>query len=130
MKKRSIACILNVLTSKLRRLISDITDNEHSPEGIDQALCNPETEKVLKRRISLGCVQLVDSISKSPLFTRQMSQIGEHGYRAADKSPDASEIDKSESQVEPDAAELKVNPDAMDEIVNTVKYMIRRQSTA
>ena len=59
-----------------------------------------------------------------------MSQIGEHGYRAADKSPDASEIDKSESQVEPDAAELKVNPDAMDEIVNTVKYMIRRQSTA
>ena len=73
MKKRSIACILNVLTTKLRRLISDITENEHSPEDIDRALSNPETEKILKRRISLGCIQLVDSASKSPLFTRQMS---------------------------------------------------------
>ena len=49
-KKRSVAYILNQVQKKLRRLLSDATT--HSPEDIDFALSNPETEQVLKRRIT------------------------------------------------------------------------------
>lgn len=49
---------------------------EHSPEAIERALSNPAAEKVLKRQITDGSIQLVDSESQSPVFTRQMSKIG------------------------------------------------------
>ena len=80
-KKRSVAYILNTVQRKLQRLISNVT--EHSPEDIQRALSNPEAEEVLRRQISLGGVQLEDKQTKSPLFTRQMSQIADQGYRAA-----------------------------------------------
>jgi len=40
-------------------MISDMTD--HSPEEINRALSNPAAEKVLKRRITDGSIELVNS---------------------------------------------------------------------
>ena len=57
--KRSVAKILNILQNKLQRMISDMT--EHSPEEINRALSNPAAEKVLKRRITDGSIELVNS---------------------------------------------------------------------
>ena len=74
-KKRSVAYILNTVQTKLRKLISNVTD--HSPADIDRALSNPETEQVLKRMLTDQSIQLVDSKDDRPLFTRQMSKIGE-----------------------------------------------------
>jgi len=68
-------------------------------------LSNPETEQVLKRRITDKSIQLVDA-DKSPLFTKQMSQIGEKGYRAGLESPGASSADATHRGVEPEDAEL------------------------
>ena len=94
------------MQKKLRRLLSEVT--EHSPDAIERALSNPDAEKVLQRRITEGSIQLVDSETKSPVFTRQMSKIGERGYLAAIESPAASEMGSSraENDVEPEDAEL------------------------
>ena len=73
-KKRSVALVLGTVQRKLKRLLSQVT--EHSPEAIERALSNPAAEKVLKRQITDGSIQLVDSESQSPVFTRQMSKIG------------------------------------------------------
>ena len=105
-KKRSVAQILTTVQRKLRRLLSEVT--EHSPDAIERALSNPDAEKVLQRRITEGSIQLVDSETKSPVFTRQMSKIGERGYLAAIESPGASEMGSSRAEidVEPEEAEL------------------------
>ena len=106
-KKRSVAYILNTVQRKLKRLLSDVT--EHSPDEIQRALSNPAAEKVLKRRITEGSIEMVDPESQRPVFQRQMSKIGEKGYRAGAESPGgASEYDHASSRgvVEPDQAEL------------------------
>ena len=105
-KKRSVAQILTTVQRKLRRLLSEVT--EHSPDAIERALSNPDAEKVLQRRITEGSIQLVDSETKSPVFTRQMSKIGERGYLAAIESPGASArgSSRAENDVEPEDAEL------------------------
>ena len=100
-----MALILGTVQRKLKRLLSEVT--EHSPEAIERALTNPAAEKVLKRQITDGSIQLVDSESQSPVFTRQMSKIGQHGYRAANESPGASELGSSrEVDLDPEDAEL------------------------
>lgn len=71
---------------------------EYSPEDIQRALSDPEAEQVLRRGITDGSIKLVSQDSQSPVFTRQMSQIGEHGYRAANASPVASELDLSQME--------------------------------
>ena len=101
--KRSVARILNTVQHKLKRLISDVTN--HSPEEIQRALSNPEAEKVLKNYIRKGSIQLVDQQSQSPVYKRQMSKIGESGYRAAAESPGASD-DEQSCHIEPEDAEL------------------------
>ena len=58
---------------------------------------------MLRRQISLGGVQLEDKQTKSPLFTRQMSQIADQGYKAAQ---DGDESDHTEVGPEPDDAHL------------------------
>ena len=106
-KKRSVAYILNTVQRKLQRLISNVT--EHSAADIKRALSNPETENVLRKQITSGSINLVDKDTKSPLYTRQMSKIGEQGYRAAQGSPGADSLDENMSQLgpeEPDEAEL------------------------
>ena len=104
-KKRSVAYILGAVQNKLKRMISTVTD--HSPEAIERALSNPEAEQLLQRRITDKSIQLVDQRSGNPVFTRQMSKIGEQGYRAAQQSPNASEMDASIlGGPEPEEAEL------------------------
>mmetsp|Transcript_42868 Transcript_42868/g.56685 ORF Transcript_42868/g.56685 Transcript_42868/m.56685 type:complete len:94 (-) Transcript_42868:117-398(-) len=88
---------------------------------------------MLRKQITSGSINLVDKDSKQPVYTRQMSKIGEQGYRAAQGSPGADELldEDDVSQMgpdEPDEAELAVKPQAMQEIVKTVDTVIRRDS--
>ena len=85
-----MALILNVVQNKLKRLLSNVT--EHSPDQLERALSNPEAERVLQRGLTDGSISLVDPDSKSPVYQRQMSQIGEQGYRVVNASPDASDL--------------------------------------
>ena len=84
-------------------MISDMTD--HSPEEINRALSNPAAEKVLKRRITDGSIELVNSDTQAPVFTRQLTKIATQGYRAANGSPMPTETDGA-SQLDPEEAEL------------------------
>jgi len=82
----------------------------------------------MQRLIKQGSMRLEDANTKSPVFTRQMSKIGEQGYRAAVGSPGASDHDVSEIGPEPEDAELNVTEEAHHEIVTTVDTLVRRNS--
>jgi hypothetical protein len=57
-------------------------------------LSNPAAEKVLKRRLTEGSIELVDKETSSPVYTRQLSKIGDRGYNVVRDSPGSdSEMD-------------------------------------
>ena len=104
--KRSVARILSIIQNKMRRLISDVTGDVHSPSKIQRAMSNPAAEKILQRQITDGSVKLVHQDSQEPAFTRQMSKIGEQGFEAAKQQTQTDVDDESFFQQDPEDCEL------------------------
>lgn len=66
--KRSVARILAIVQSKMRRLISNVTGDVHSPSDIDMAMRHSNAENILRRQMTDGSVKLVHQDSNKPAF--------------------------------------------------------------
>jgi len=58
--KRAVARILVAVQQKLQRLISDLTNNEHHPEDVREALEHPTTKDVVQKHIQAEGIRMTD----------------------------------------------------------------------
>ena len=107
--KRAVARILALVQDKLQRLISDVTNNEHHPDDVREALDHPQTKNIVQSHIAGGGIRLVDRENQNAqVFKREMSLIGQKGDRAANESPDASALmgGEGDDDLDPEDAQL------------------------
>ena len=122
--KRAVARILLAIQDKLQRMVSDVTNNEHDPSLVREALEHPQTKSIVQRNIAANKIGLVDN-RQSKVYTAQMQLIGEKGDRAVNESPGGQD---DAEQVEPEEARLEAEPAAITEVTESVNQLIRTKS--
>lgn len=87
-------------------------------------MTNPAAEKLLKRQITEGKVQLVKQESMEPAFVRQMSKIGEKGFEAAALQTEDEADSQLDAGLDPEDCEIDIEEEAKLELVNTVAELV------
>ena len=130
MTKRAIASILLAVQHKLRKLVSQHTEELLSPEELQRAMSHPEVQEVVSKHILSENIQMVEPATKRPVYKKQMSIIGEKGDRAAMESPGRSSSPDASNlcDIEPEDAELVAAEGAVREVANTVDRLKRTNS--
>lgn len=103
--KRAVARILVAVQQKLQRMISDLTNNEHDPEAVREALEDPKTKGVVQKHIQAEGIRMIDPTrDNKSVFKTQMSLIGDKGDSAMNAiSADEEVIDDG---IDPEEAQL------------------------
>lgn len=87
-------------------MISEVTNNEHDPELVREALDHPQTKGVVQKHIQAEGIRMTDPTrGNKSVFKTQMSLIGDKGDRALNESPAAADT-FVEEDIEPEEAQL------------------------
>ena len=70
MTKRAIAHILLALQSKLVKLVSQVTEENLSPEEFHRAMTNPEVQEIVQKHILSQNIQMVEPNSRKPVYKK------------------------------------------------------------
>ena len=128
--KRAVGRILDIVQNKLRKLVSQKTEEPMTADEFHRAMTHPEVQEVVQKHILSENIQMQDPGTKKPVYKRHMSLIGEKGDRAAMESPgrDSSPGNSPRDEIEPEQAEIVADEAAVREISTTVDRLKRTNS--